>query len=174
MDLVKVAEADGSWEELTKAWKAQCERYGESLDDYAIASMPILSDLAADSSNSVQRKAGVFALTSDGVFEAACHANVALLPGYKGPVLRMRHITFSPKFDYDSAIEINQYERALVGVFVGTLRLSYGEMKADHIKFHLRSPAERMFAQAFTKALDDNVDFSQVETKGAWLYLSKV
>ncbi|SLN36174.1 hypothetical protein AQS8620_01286 [Aquimixticola soesokkakensis] len=167
-----VSNFNGHWQALTKQWEEECQNYGENFEDYAAASMPILEELA--SSEPTNRAAGVYAATDgNGKYIAACHANCSHLPGYDGKVLRIRHITFSPDFDFGDSHVLRSYEDALVSVFVGTISLSFNEMKARHIKFHLRSFAEIQFAHRFTEEAEKDGNFKEVKMKGAWIYLSK-
>jgi hypothetical protein len=171
MEFSKATIHNGSWEALLDAWEAECNAYEENLSDYATASLPVLSDLA---SQTPLKNSGVFVLSHEENQLAVCQANVAFLKGYDGPVLRVRHITFSPRFDYDSDIPLSEYTEALVEVFVHAIQLALTEMPAKHVKFHLRSPTEREYAQAFSDALQGNSAFTKVAAKGSWIYLSLV
>lgn len=158
------------WAEIVLQWEAQSSSYSENFADHAPASMPVLEELAV---SAPLRGAGVYSYTLKGEVLAMLQANVALLPGYTGKVLRVRHIVLSPKFEFDDSIEVNDYGDALVGVFAGTIMLSMDGMIAPHVKFHLRSPAERMFGEEFTKVLQDSTVFKDCAMKGSWIYLSK-
>jgi hypothetical protein len=159
------------WASLIEAWEAECAEYEENLSDYATASLPVLADLATDTP---LKTAGVFVLSEGENHLAACQANVAFLKGYDGRVLRIRHITFSPKFDFDEAVTLEEYTDTLVKVFVKAINLALTEMPAKHVKFHLRSPTEREYANEFSEALQGNSSFSKVAVRGSWVYLSLV
>lgn len=166
--LQRITERD--WAKLILDWEAECSEFGENFDDYAVASLPVLSDLAC---SAPRRDAAVFGLKNDGKVDVVCQANSSFLPGFTGKVLRIRHIVLSPRFDFSEDIEIEDYSQTLIGVFTGVLRLAYSEMVSDHVKFHLKSPAERVFGEAFTNALQGEDAFEKVAMKGSWIYLSK-
>lgn len=166
--LKRLSEKD--WATLVLDWEAECAHFEEDFGDYATASLPVLSDLAC---SAPRRDAAVYGLQKDGKLDVVCQANSSFLPGHVGKVLRIRHIVLSPRFDFAEDLQIEQYEETLVGVFAGVLSLAYGEMSSDHVKFHLKSPAERSFGQAFTDALKDHDAFTEVAMKGSWIYLSK-
>lgn len=158
------------WAKIVLDWEAQSNFYSEDFSDHASASMPILEELALAAP---LRDAGVYSYSPDGEVAAILQANVARLPDYDGKVLRIRHIVLSPKFELDDSIQLDDYGDALVGVFAGTILLSIEGMPAPHIKFHLRSPAERMFGEEFTKAMQTSEVFKNCAMKGSWIYLSK-
>ena len=102
-----------------------------------------------------------------------CQLNVALLPGFDGKVLRVRHIVHSPKYDFDDTVGVDDYASFLVDIFLGVFSISYTEMPAPYIKFHFRSPAERSFFSEFKKALEVKDHFKAIEMRGSWLYIKK-
>lgn len=161
---------DGTgWSSVMTEWSRQCDGYEENLEDFATASLPLLEELALGAFPN----AGVF-----GVFDAAsctalCQANSTFLPGYTGKVLRIRHIVLSPTFDFSSNVSLEDYERALVSVFVGALKVAQGDLPSKHVKFHLRSPLERQLGASFTEAMQQQDHFSLVDMRGAWIYLSQ-
>ena len=168
--LERVNGKDGSWAELIKQWEKQCEGYGESLDDFAVASLPVIEDLARGAQ---QRYAGAYAYSEGGEYKAACQVNSTFLPKYEGKVLRVRHIVLSPDFDFSDTPTVEDYTNVLVGVFVGAISLTMEEMPSAHVKFHLRSPIERELGQHFTNAISGNAAFKDVAMQGSWIYLSK-
>lgn len=158
------------WEQLILEWEAECNTYGEDFEDYATLSLPVLSSLVY---SAPRRDAGVFGLSTEGRVDVICQANSCFLPGYNGKVLRIRHIVLSPRFEFAQNIEIDDYSEVLIGVFVGAIRIAHDEMPSDHVKFHLKSPAERAFGAAFVNALKGDAAFQEVELRGSWIYLSK-
>lgn len=158
-----------SWAQLALAWEEECNEYEEDFSDYAIASLPVLEDLAC---GPPLRDAAVFSFKEAGKVDAIFQANVTFLPGYDGKVLRIRHIVLAPGFDFGD-FDIDQYATAITGVFSGAVGLAYEGMPADHIKFHLKSPAERAFGESFTNAVQNHEAFKKVVMKGSWIYLSK-
>lgn len=168
MSLKQLSTHDGSWQALLEAWKAQCEAYAQDFDEFAVATIGVLAPLA----DVGHPKSEVYGYHMDGQCWVICEANHTLLPGYQGYVLRVRNMTFSPKFDFED-LDIDAYGKALTGLFGGILSLSEEVKKAPHVKFHLRSPADRTFFQALTEPLLKMPLFDSVEVKGAWLYVTK-
>lgn len=170
MKFEKLTTSNGEWQNLVQQWESQCEDYSENFAEYAIASMPVLEELAIGAE---QLSAGVFGFKSCDKYAALCHANSSFLPSYDGKVLRIRHIVFSPRFDFSDDVPTDEYIQALVGVFTGAMDLANDEMQSNHVKFHLRSRAEREYGQAFTDALKRHGTFKTVNITGSWIYLSK-
>ena len=85
----------------------------------------------------------------------------------------MRLITFSPRFDLDDGLSLDDYARTLVRVFAGAVGLSCDAIPVHHIRFQLRSPAERQFADLFDEALVGLGTFQDLVMRGAWIHLSK-
>ena len=169
--LERVSDDQGTWEKLMRQWEAECDSFGENLDDYATASLPVVAQVARGTQ---VKNLGAYAFTMDGSFKAVCQANATYLPGYTGKVLRIRHIVLAPEFDFSPDISVDDYITVLVGVFSGAISLTNKEMEADHLKFHLRSPAEREFGTHFTKAIHDQGIVKDASVKGSWIYLSKI
>ncbi|OJY34660.1 MAG: hypothetical protein BGP11_08580 [Rhodobacterales bacterium 65-51] len=170
MEFLRVSSENRLWNGLIADWEDQCREFSEDLGEYAMASLPVLESLASET----QRKnAGVFALRSDRGYEGICQLNVTPLPGYNGPVLRVRHIVHAPRYDFDNTLGVDEYGQVLTGTLLGVFRTSNGEMKAQHIKFHFKSPAEQMFFTRLKDALSEKEVFSSIELKGSWLYITK-
>lgn len=159
------------WEQIALTWESQCNSFNENFTDYGVASMPVLQELAT---GPALRNAAIFSVSGENLEPVAMfHANSAFLPGYNGAVLRIRHITFAPRFDLDETLSLDDYMVALIDVFVSSIAISYKEMVAPHIKFHLKSPAERMFGERFTEALQSRDEIKAVDLRGSWIYISK-
>lgn len=158
------------WQDLSLCWEKQSNEYGENFSDHASASMPVLEDLATGPQLA---DAGVFAFDTEGAPQAVAQCNSTFLPGYSGKVLRVRHIVLAPRFELDEEISLEDYGQVLAGIFGGSVILSAAQMPTDHVKFHLRSRAERMFGERFKNALSESSAFSKVDMRGAWIYLSK-
>lgn len=169
-DFVRVSVENGLWKELVNDWETQCQDYDEQLEEYATASMPVLASLAAEPQ---RRLAGVFAVREGKRFEGICQLNAALLPGYTGMVLRVRHIVHAPRFDFESKLSVDEYSFVLGEILVGVHDVSNNEMQAPHIKFHFKSPAERVYFDKLKNALRDRNIFSSTELQGSWLYITK-
>ena len=167
----RISTENGQWPELIRQWEAECEKYGEALEDYATASIPTVRPLAEQAQTIA---AGVYALKNDDSFVGLCQLNAAFLPGYDGRVLRVRHITHSPKFDFDQDLEIDDYVTFLSGVLVGVFHASGNDMQAPYIKFHFKSPAEKAFFSQLQTAIAKINGVDEVAMKGSWLYIKKV
>lgn len=160
--------SDGTWDGFYADWSAQCTALGDEIDNYAPATLKELSALAANG----HPRAEVFGLKIESEYGIVCQINRVPLPGYDGPVLRVRFLTLSPRFDLGE-YEIDDYANLLVQVLNATLRLArIGPMAARHIKMHLRSPADRQFFAMLGKELNTIDFFESVQTHGAWLYIS--
>ena len=171
MELVRVARSNERLDEIWLQWDAQCERFGESFKDYATASMSVLRELAEEPET---RSAAVFALVDEsGAYLAICQVNVARIPGYDGPVLRLRHLVLAPEFDFSEEIPDDRYADVLAEVFTKVSLLSENTMAADHIKIHLRSRGDREFFKVFEEHLREEAAFATVRMQGAWLYITK-
>lgn len=159
--------SDGSWDALHADWERQCAEFGEQLDNVASADFQMLKEAATN-----QLKSGSFALPYENEFAAACQLNCSPLPGYVGPVLRLRFLTLSPRLDlgpYDEDV----YSSVLLHLLIGVLQISDTLWQADHIKFHLASPADRTFFAALGTPLSTSGVFESVCVKGSWLYITK-
>ena len=170
-ELVRVSRENGLWQKLLKEWNAQCEAFDENLDDYAVSSMAVIRPLAEATQTP---NAGVYALTENDSFTGLCQLNVAFIPGYQDKVLRVRHIVHSPRFDFDDSVSIEDYTKFLSGLLVGVFHISNNEMRAPNIKFHFKSPAERLFFDKMKSAVKDSGIADTVEMRGAWLYIRKL
>lgn len=168
MSLVKLCGSDGSWQKVKAEWEEACKKYDEDFSNFGIASLPVLDALA----ETPEKAARICGFQDNTGHAAVCQANVTPLPGYVGPVLRVRMITLSPNYDFGE-YPIDAYAQVLGGLFAGILALSQGDMKADHIKFHVRSPADFQFFRTFQAVLAEQKAFSSVKMQGAWLYVTK-
>ena len=169
VQLIALTGENGGWQRLKEQWRAECAGYNEDFDGYAAGTFSVLEPLALGN----EPRAGVFAFVRDGEHQAVCQANCTGLPGYVGPVLRVRFMTLSPKYDFgDHPIE--EYARVLVNLFLGAVNLSYRDpFEAQHIKFHLSSPADRPFFATLGTELGQQNLFDTVDVRGAWLYVTK-
>lgn len=170
MELKKVDRDGGLWQVLIGQWEDEAAGYEVDLDDYAPASLGVLSELA---NQTPKKRSGVYALERDSTFQGMCQLNLAFLPGYDSEVLRVRHIIHSPRFDLDENVSVEDYALFLSQIFSGVLRASIDQMPAKHIKFHFRSPAERRYFTQLQEIIKDFEIFENVVMKGSWLYISK-
>jgi hypothetical protein len=169
MALIPVSDTDGSWQRLKEQWRAECTQFDEEFDAYASGTFSVLDPLAADG----HPRCGIYALAGpDHSHPAFCQVNRTPLPGHPAPVVRVRMMTFSPKYDYGE-FEIQEYAQILMGLFSGVIQLSDTIMESREIKFHLRSIADRQFFAALSAPLSSHRLFQAVEVKGMWLYVTK-
>lgn len=170
MNLVQLFTKDGSWDRLRAQWTSQCQIFNEEFENYAAGTFGVLEPLASGDNP----EAGVFALELDSEFSAISQINCTALPGYSGPVLRLRFLTLAPKFDFDTH-SITEYSNLLMYIFSTVISLSSqeGPMNAKHLKFHLPSPSDRSFFAAVVTPLSKSDVFESVQMKGNWLYISK-
>lgn len=166
--LERLLDADGTWPEFERDWQSQCENFGEDFSQYAVGSLPVLRDIASKD----DRDSSVYGLRAeDGSFASVVMVNRTLLPNYTGQVLRVRHLLMSPSHDFGEHT-IDDYAAILSRTFSRTVHLAFTTMPARHVKFHLRSPADRQFFSSALTALSDFDMFSDVAMRGSWLYLS--
>lgn len=167
-NIVRLQNSDGTWQEFKDDWEAQCAAYGEDFSSFAEGTFSVVKDLLDDAGEA----AGLFAIKEADQHVSMCQLNRASIPGYSSPVLRVRFMTLSPEFDFgDKSIE--DYSGVLVATFAAVLAVSNTVMEAKHIKFHLRSPADRQFFALLGKGLNDSDMFHSVHVRGAWLYVTK-
>lgn len=169
MPLVPLSNKDGSWERLKEAWKAQCEVHGEDFGNYAVGAFSVFDPLAAGD----EPQAAIFGVQKDAEIIAVCQANRARIPGYTGPVIRVRLITVCPNYDFSDEIGVEEYATLLMELLSGVLELSNRQMKAKYLKFHLRSPADQQFFAALQAPLARAKVFEEVKVSGMWLYVTK-
>ena len=106
--------SDGSWDRFKADWERQCEEVGDTFDEYAADSIPVLTGIIDGSSSSV----GGGSVTRVGAlwdeetqrYYACCMLNSARLPGTVGKTLRVRHVLVSPLLDYGVA-SVGMYPR---------------------------------------------------------------
>lgn len=166
--LEKLLVSTGTWGLFEADWRAQCGAFGEDFDQYAIGSLPVLREMAEQSNPEV---AVVALRADDGSYAAVAQVNSTHLPGYEGKVLRVRHMLLSPTFDFGE-LSIEDYAGVLSRMFSRTVSLAFSDMPSQHVKFHLRSPADRQFFSNALTALKDFELFNSVAMRGAWLYLT--
>lgn len=167
-NIVRLQRGDGSWDAFKQDWEAQCAAYGEEFSSFAEGTFTVVDGLLDDP----QEAAGLFAVKLGEQHLSMCQLNRASIPGYTSPVLRVRFMTLSPEFDFgDKSVE--EYSEVLVATFATVLAVSNTVMEAKHIKFHLRSPADRQFFAMAGKGLSDTELFHSVHVRGAWLYVTK-
>lgn len=169
-EFVRLLKSDGTWDAFCGDWKSQCDALGEDFEGYTEATFSVVDEIVTD----FQRRSGVFALRQNGSHLAMCQVNLAALPGYEGPVLRVRFITLSPEYDLTNKT-ISEYGDVLVGLLGEVLELAYldEDLTCRHIKFHLSSPADQQFFRALGMHIQEHNIFEKIETRGSWLYITR-
>lgn len=170
MEFKRLSRENELWRKLWLNWDAMCNAYDENFNEFAPSALSVLKPLAEDPQTD---SAGVFGLIDGEDVLAACQLNVARLLGYDGKVLRLRHLVLSPKFDYSDDISVKDYVEMLSEMFTGAVACAENEMAAEHIKLHVRSPADREFFNNFQEQLSKSATFRTVQMRGAWLYITK-
>ena len=171
MKLIRLNKADGTWRSFDESWEVECLEYEEDYASYAQASLGTLRVECDDGTPDVDT--GVFALVdADGRFHAAAFMNRALLKGFDGKVLRVRHLILSPYYDFEG-LELEDYGSILADFFIALVDCSEKTLKSQHIKIHYRSPYDRTFFASFGMAMRSQGHFGTVESKGMWLHLVK-
>lgn len=167
---IQLLKTNSTWSSFETDWKAQCGKYGENFEEYSSGTFSVLRDIIDKEHGS----AGVFAFCEDEIHSSICQLNIASIPGYSGPVLRVRFLTMCPELDFgDHPLE--KYASALVHAFAGIMHLSddHPTYAAKHIKFHLRSPNDRQFFSILGSGLSEADEFESVRMTGSWLYITK-
>jgi hypothetical protein len=172
--LKRVSTSDGTWQALLDSWEQQCQEVtGDCLENYAIDSLPVLQEIAEITEQpSKQRITWAVALYDQTRPLVAAMANLAPLPNYDRPVLRIRQLTVCPFLDF-GALSEDTYAETLIELTSGIVSLSQNQLAAGHIHVHLRSPADVAYFQAFGKTIDGENVFDSVTHKGAWLRIDK-
>ena len=169
MQIIRISETEGTLDQLEQNWQAQCEEIGEDFDSFTPPAMEPLRAFAKAESD----KEWAIAIAHEGRFMATACAIRTMQKGFAGWVLRIREVTVCPLLDYGNLDE-NTYVDTLIAILNGALKLSESDLRADHIKLHLRSPADAVFFRAFGNTLDSKGVFAATEAHGAWLTISKV
>ncbi|MEA1619189.1 hypothetical protein SOQ14_09690 [Erythrobacter sp. T5W1-R] len=168
MEISRLLLGDGTWSQFESDWRVQCETVDDDFDCYAPAPLSVIRDFASRESD----KDWAVAVSHGDRFMAAACAIRTLQKGFDGPVLRIREVTVCPLLDYGNLDE-NAYVDTLIGILNGAINLSESGLEAQHIKLHLRSPADAVFFRAFGMTLDSKRVFAATEAHGAWLTISK-
>lgn len=168
MEVIRLSAKKGTLAQFDADWAAQCEEVGEEFDAYGAATMaPIRAFAEADA----DKEWAIAIKDGDRFMAVACAIRTRQKP-FDGEVLRIREVTVCPLLDYGNLDE-NSYVDTLIAILNGALKLSESDLKAQHIKLHLRSPADAVFFRAFGNTLDSKGVFAATEAHGAWLTISK-
>lgn len=168
MEVIRLLASDGSLDRFNADWTAQCAEVGEDCDSFGQATTPMIREFARNESE----KDWAIAIVDGNRFMAAACAIRTVQKPFSGWVLRIREVTVRPLLDYGNLDE-NAYVDTLIAILNGALKLSESSLEANHIKLHLRSPADAVFFRAFGNTLDSKGVFAATEAHGAWLTISK-
>lgn len=175
-DVHLLSASDGSWEAFREDWSAQCGQVGEVFEEYASDSLKIIADIVSGAAVTLggvsDTRVGALWDESSQRYYACWMLNHTMVPGIPGHTLRVRHILVSPLLDYGVA-EVSLYPDVIIGILSGVVHLSSTVLGANHIRFHLRSPADQAFFRAIGTDLHGSGVFGSVQTHGAWLYITK-
>jgi hypothetical protein len=171
-EFIRIGQNGTSYDDLIASWAAETEALGEDFDTYSAVPVSVFQQIMEKDADNT----GLFAVrdAADSSFAAVCMLNHAHLSNYDGPVLRVRHILLSPKFDLGD-MEIMDYVDVLFAILNGVITHSEmdAKMKGNHIKFHARSPADMTYFSALGQALGSAQVYASVQMKGAWLYITR-
>jgi len=170
MEIRRLRTSNGSWNLLEDDWSNQCTEVGDDFESYGAASVSMVRKFAEADSNT-EWALGLYDKSSKNYYASAC-AILTAQKGYTGRVLRIREVVVCPLLDYGNLPE-TKYVDTLIHLLNGAVKLSETDLKARHIKIHLRSPADAVFFRAIGTALDRKSVFAATEAHGSWLSFTK-
>lgn len=165
---VRVSSENGLWQQILDQWRSQAEGFDDDFESYESGALSIIRPLAEGPQ---AKNVAIYGLEIDGAYAAIAQLNTALLPKTTGVTLRVRMMLLSPEFDQGSH-SIDEYGDLMGHILSNTILVAKNEMKADHVKFHLRSPADRTFFTTMGISLGNQNVFTAVHTTGSWLYIT--
>ena len=168
MEVVRLLDSDGTLDKFDADWASQCAEVGEDCESFGQATTSMIRLFAR---NENDKEWAIAIMDGDRFVAAACAIRTMQKP-FSGWVLRIREVTVCPLLDYGNLDE-NSYVDTLIAILNGAIKLSESSLLADHIKLHLRSPADAVFFRAFGNTLDSKGVFAATEAHGAWLTISK-
>lgn len=168
METIRLQAGDGTLEKFNADWAAQCDEVSEDCETFAQAAVSVIRDFAERNS---EKEWAIAFMDGERHMAAACAIRTTQ-KGLPGWTLRVREVTVCPLLDYGNLGE-NTYVDTLIAILNGAIKLSESDLPADHIKLHLRSPADAVFFRAFGNTLDSKGVFAASEAHGAWLTISK-
>ena len=161
MRLLPISDADKSWISLKSQWRKIAEAAEEDFSTYAIGTFAALEPQMQGG------KGGLYGLYEGSVPHAFCQVNKLLMSKFEGPLLRARFMTVSPLYDFGTE-DLGKYGQLLIDLFSGIVWLAHNTMTANHVFFHLRSPADAQFLAPLRMAAP-NSPFERFAIKGAWV-----
>jgi hypothetical protein len=168
-------QADETWAAFETDWSAQCDEVGELFSEYASDSISTLRKIADENGTQpkINRSEAVAVFDEDsGHFLALAMVNRAQIPGKSDWTLRVRHLIVAPLLDFGADFSAG-YADVIIAMVSGIIQISETNLMANHLSFHLRSPEDVTFFRALGASLGGSNVFKTVETRGAWLYITK-
>jgi hypothetical protein len=162
MRFVPLSESDGSWSRMKSAWQSESSALNEDFSTFTIGSLGPLDAIAS------KQTSGLFALEDDETVHAFCQASRLLVKEYPLPVLRVRFVTVSPRYDL-GVLGTAEYAQIMVQLLSGVVWLARGQLPAHRIRFHLKSPADAQFFTGLQMSMLQENPFSDFQVRGAWL-----
>lgn len=167
MPLVRIQSDNDLLSRLDRQWSAECEGFGEALDDYAAPHLQHARKICGETPPDPSY--GVFALDDGADIQALMHVNRARLPRSDGHTLRVLWVLLAPRFDY-AEVSAPEFARIAAGIISGAIDVSETEMPSKQIKIHLNGIGDRRFFHGMASALA-GAKFN-VEVKASWLHIS--
>ncbi|MEM8786660.1 MAG: hypothetical protein AAGE76_00205 [Pseudomonadota bacterium] len=158
------------WETFQEDWRKQCEHYGENFDEYSASALQIISDFFEHGiqSSSADGEHSVLGIADgENTYHCVCLLNHTPQKGYPGKVLRVRHMTLSPYYDFEDLSE-DAYADTLTDFILALLDVSKTKA-ADTLKIHLRSPLEARFLGQLASVLEKAKVIRGTKRSGMWL-----
>jgi hypothetical protein len=152
--------------QLEAQWKAECERLGESYDEYAAPSIDHARNISAE--DPADKKYGIFALKEDEEYVGILHANWARLPRTDGKTVRVLWVLLSPKFDFED-VKAHDVAKVTAQLILGALGLAKAEMASRNIKLHIGNMLDRQYVTGIAAGLTGQGVFASAEVRGNWL-----
>jgi hypothetical protein len=168
---VRLGTEGTSYDLMIESWQKESQELGEDFDAYSAIPVEVFKQIMDQDA----AHTGLYAaLAEDGSYGAVCMLNHANIPGYVGPVLRVRHILLSPKFDLGDWT-VQDYVEVLFAILNGVISRSEtdAKLRANHVKFHTRSPADMSYFAALGRALGGAKAYASVHMRGTWLYITR-
>lgn len=157
------------WNEIKNNWIKEYKKY--ETDDYELSipsSFQIFQEIIITQADNIQ----IFSLDDkEGKSQALFQGNIASIPKYDSPVLRIRHIIFSPIWDFEIK-NVDEHSKLWGELFSEIANLAINK-QIKHIKIHMNSPYEaKMLFANVAKSLEKQGIFSNVRDYGAWVDFS--
>ncbi|CAN5310908.1 hypothetical protein BH11PSE4_BH11PSE4_10700 [soil metagenome] len=160
---LQAIESDKAWALLKSQWRRGAEAADEDFSSFAQGPLAAVDQLMTQGAS----RAGLYGLYDDQVPHAFCQVNKLLMGKFEGPMLRARFMTVSPIYDFGAA-DLGKYGQLLIELFSGIVWLSRNTMSANHVLFHLRSPADARFLAPLQMTVATS-PFQRFVIKGAWV-----